>query len=136
MTRIELWLIGKPVHVSERIVCGTHRCGNRAEIREFDFGYFCKRCLLNADGCSTPGCTNPIQYDPKLPTGRCRSCEFDYSGELEYYGENHLSAGRVWAPGKQQTGVLKRALDRAITRHKIPAREPRKNWFPPPREGE
>jgi len=133
------WLDGKPVHPRERIKCGC--CGFSAD-REFDYGFFCESCFLKAKTCATVGCFNPVQRERIHAVAEecsryCRTCMFDYDPEPTTFYNSPMAEAQVWAPGggHRSMGILK-DLDRAIKKHGIKGRDPRKNWFYPPAEKE
>ena len=86
---------------AEHTTCGEKGCSKVVGVREFDCGFFCLRHFLSSPSCSDPGCENPVHAGVYHGVGtKCRSCEFDYDGELEMYCESNLSAGEVWANTK------------------------------------
>lgn len=131
--RQRLWNQGKVIdHHEDNTQCSRYGCRAHVGVREFDFGFFCREHFIEAPECITTGCSNPSIIERK-PDGdpRCRLCQFDYDGELEVYMESNLSDAPLWATGRKNGhNELKKALDRAITRHKIHKPDPRKNWFP------
>ena len=136
--RRKQWLDGKPIILSEQIKCVC--CGFSAE-REFDYGFVCENCFIKANTCKKIGCHNPVQRE-RIRTGTelslyCRTCLFDYEPELTTFSNSPMAEAQVWAPGggHRSMGILKE-LDRAIKKHGIKGKNPRKNWFFPPAEKE
>ena len=93
MTRMELWMTGKPIS-DPMAQCDEKWCQDR-RLKEFPFGQFCKLHFFKAPECSALGCENPAFRDRVInPDVLCRLCLFDDRIVIE-------SPYRKYGPGYQ-----------------------------------
>ena len=128
--RQALWNTGKYVAITEHIKCNRESCRVKIGVREFDFGFFCYNCFMKLVECSEPGCENLTTADSEFMEGRCRTCEFEYEGELVLCTESVFSEAEIWASGKLSRKEINDAADRFLKKHNVKTPDPSKNWFP------
>ena len=129
MTRREKWLLGKPGKDHDEWGCGAKGCQKHVGIREFDCGFFCFEHYFSLPSCTEEGCDNPVQCGKQYDVlGRCRSCEFDYSGEYAPHMECAIVGCEDEAPGNYGIKAMRDGMNAFMIKHKIKQPDPLKGW--------